>query len=149
MRDAGEITPVRAEQSATYSNNEALHGAGRAIDLNLDTYNHAVAGSDGTFWLKLTLDKVYCVEQAIWFLSDGIPFQTWTCTDSDCSNCVGDYCSSYTLTVSAEGAVSDLSPVSDCKYGDTVKLEKVSGDSFGVYEIAIAGKSGKLPFIKI
>ena len=71
------------------------------------------------------------------------------CTDTDCSKCVGDYCSSYTLTVSAEGAASDLSPVSDCKYGDTVKFEKFSGHSFRVYEIAIVGKSGKLPFIKI
>ena len=86
MREAGEITPVRAEQSATYSNNEAKYGAGRAIDLNLDTYNRAVAGSDGTFWLKLTLDKVHCVQQVIWYLSDGIPLQTRTCTDTDCSD---------------------------------------------------------------
>ena len=67
--------------------------------------------------------------------------------------CEGAYCELlYTLTVSTEGAVSDLSPVSDCKYGDVVKLDSVGGtsnDMFAVYEIAIVGKSGKLPFRKI
>ena len=87
----------------------------------------------------------------IWYNSDGTSARTcsWTCTDTDCNKCVGDYCDRYRLTVSTEGAVSDLSPVSDCKYGDAVKLEKVSGASLGVIEIAIVGKSGKLPFIKI
>ena len=61
----------------------------------------------------------------------------------NCNNCEGDYCNHYTLTVSTEGAVSDLSPVSDCRYGDTVKLEKVDGGSFDVREIAVVGKQGK------
>ena len=88
---------------------------------------------------------MYCVEQVILYLSDGTPFLTWICTDTDCSYCVGSWCSYYTLTVSTEEDVSDLSPVSDCKYGDTVKLEKVRGDSyFSVYEIAIVGKPGNL-----
>ena len=153
MRQAGEITPVSAEHSATLNNNEANYGAGRAIDLDLGTLSFTAAGSDGTTWVKVTLDKVDCVEQVIWYNSDGTPYLTWFCTDTDCSNCVSKGgCSSYTLTVSIEGAVSDLSPESDCKYGDTVKLERVSyshSPSFGVREIAIVGKSGKLPFIKI
>ena len=79
------------------------------------------------------------------YRSDGTPFLTWTCTDTDCSKCVGSDCSYYTLTVSTEGAVSDLSPVSDCKYGDTVKLERVSGgDRFNVWEIVVVGESGNL-----
>ena len=137
------------EQSATGYNGEA----GNAIDLDPDTRSHTGAGSDGTVWFKLTLDKVFCVQQMIWYSRDGIstPYMTWTCTDTDCShcvcgsNCVGysDYCSYYTLTVSTEGAVSDLSPVSDCKYGDTVKLERVYG-WFRIYEIVIIGKSRKL-----
>ena len=155
VREADEIIPVSAEQSATKDNDEANNGAGRAIDLNLDTYNQAGAGSDGTSWLKVTLDSVYCVEQVIWYYSAGTTFLTWTCTDTDCSrcvcgsNCVGNYCEKYTMTVSTEGAVSDLSPVSDCKYGDTVKFEKNTVGDFGVTEIAIVGKSGKLPFIEI
>ena len=148
MRQAGEIIPASAEQSATQNNDEAKYGAGRAIDLDLDTYSRTVAGSDGTLWLKVTLDKVYCVEQVIWYRNDGTPFQTWTCTDTDCSKCVGSRCSYYTPTVSTEGAVSDLSPVSDCKYGETVKLERVvSGSVIFVAEIATVGKSGKLDTI--
>ena len=146
-RQAGEITRVSAEQSATKYNYENKYGAGNTIDLDLDTQSWPKAGSDGTSWLRLTLDKVYCVEQVIRYRDKGTPLLTWTCTDTDCSNCVGSWCSAYTLTVSTEGAVSDLSPVSDCKYGDTVKLESVDGSSFRVYEIAIVGKSGKLPFI--
>ena len=84
-----------------------------------------------------------CVQHVIWYHKSN-PYQTWTCTKTSCK-CVGTYCELYTLTVSTEGAVSDLSPVSDCKYGDTVKLEKVSGyhEKFAVYEIAIVGKPGK------
>ena len=135
---------MKAEHSATYNNDEVNNGAANAIDLNLDTFSYTVRGSDGTVWLKLTLDRVYCVEQVIRYSSDGTPNLTWTCTDTDCSNCVGGWCSYYTLTVSTEGAVSDLSPVSDCKYGDTVKVDKVTGGQAGVYEIAIVGKPGKL-----
>ena len=149
MREAGEIIPVTAEHSATKNNDEASYAAVRAIDLDLRTRSRTVPGSDGTIWLKLTLDKVYCVQQVMRYIDDGTPLLTWTCTDTDCSKCVGAMCSDFTLTVSTEGAVSDLSPVSDCKYGDTVKLEKVDGDGLRVYEIAIVGKSGKLPFIRI
>ena len=119
------------------------YGAGRALDLNLDTRSYTVAGSDGTTWLKISLDKTYCVEQVIKYRSTGTPILTWTCTKDDCSNCVGDYCNYYTLTVSTEGAVSDLSPVSDCKYGDNVKLEKNVGTGFSVYELAVIEEQGK------
>ena len=136
MREADEITPVSAEHSATHNNDEAIYGAGRAIDLDLVTRSFTGAGSDGAIWLKLTLDKVYCVQQVIWYeYRDGTSHLTWTCTNTDCNNCVGNYCIRYTLTVSTKEAVSDLSPVSDCKYGDTVKLKRVD--------------SGSLPFIKI
>ena len=145
MREAGEITPVSAEHSATRNNDETSYGAGRAIDLDLDSYSYTLRGSDGTSWLKLTLDKVHCVQQVIFYRTDGTPLLTWTCTDTDCSNCVDSSCSYFTLTVSTEGAVSDLSPVSDCKYGDTVKL--ASTGSFSVTEIAIVGESGNFPFI--
>ena len=142
QRIMGEITPVRAEQSATRDNNEKLYGAGRAIDLVLETHSWTVAGTDGTVWLKITLDedKTYCVEKVIWYRSTGAPHLTWTCGKDDCSNCVGDRCSYFTLTVSTEGAVSDLSPVSDCKYGDTVKLERRDGSVLSVIEIVVIGK---------
>ena len=92
--------------------------------------------------MKITLDKVHCVHQVIWYSSKGNPIVTWTCIDIDCSNCVGIFCSNYTLTVSSEGRESDLPPVSDCIHGDIVKLERVDGKRFAVREIAIVGKSG-------
>ena len=140
-----EIIPVRAEHSAAPSNNEGKYGARLVIDLDLDTCSETKSGSDGTSWLKVTLDRVHCVEQVMSYWSDGTPLLTWTCTDADCSKCVGDYCNIITLTVSTDKAVSDLSPISDCKYGDTVKLEFRIGElTVSMYELAIAGKPGKL-----
>ena len=43
------------------------------------------------------------------------------------------------MTVSTEGTVPI--PISDCRYGDIVKLE---GTSFHVYEIAIIEKEGNV-----
>ena len=65
---------------------------------------------------------------------------TWTCTKDDCSKCVGKWCKYYTLTVSTEGAVSDLSPVSDCKYGNTVKVERIVVSWLCVWEMKVIGK---------
>ena len=83
-RVTGEITPVTAEQSGTL-NEEDEDGAGLAIDMDLDTANLAnfetVTPSP---WLKLTLDKVYCVQNVIMYNFDGNPLITWTCTDSEC-----------------------------------------------------------------
>ena len=68
------------------------------------------------------------------------PRQTWTCTKNDCGKCVGYECDRYTLTVSTEGAVSDLSSVLNCRYGDTVKLEKKDGSMLSVMEMVVIGK---------
>ena len=119
------------------------YGAGNAIDLDLQTYSYTVAGTDGTSWLKVTLAEEHCLQKVIWYPANGTPFLTWTCNKDDCSNCVGQYCSAMTVTVSGEGSVTDLPPVSNCKHGDTVRLEKVSGEGFGVHELAIIGKPGK------
>ena len=142
-RVAGEITPVSAEQSKTKDNDEVTYGAGNAIDRNKDTLSSTFPGPDGKSWLKINLGKVYCVEQVIWFNYDGSPFLTWTCTSDDCRKCTGNYCGYYTLTVSTEGTASDLSPVSDCKYGDTVKLVEKAGSQFGVRDIGVIAKQGK------
>ena len=122
------------------------YGAGNAIDLVWETHSVTVAGiTDGTTWFKITLDKIHCVKTVIWYLKTGDPHLTWTCTEEDCSNCVGNECSDFTLTVSTDETVSDLSPVSDCRNGDTVKLERIDGGSaFGVYELAVTGKQGNV-----
>ena len=85
---------------------------------------------------------MHCVHKVITYYNNGNPRETWTCTNIDCSNCVGSYCYRYTLTVSTDDAVSDLSPITDCKYGDTVKLERIISGDLKVYEIAIVGKPG-------
>ena len=68
----------------------------------------------------------------------GDPFLSWTCSSSDCSNCVGNWCNQYSLTVSTEGKGSSLPALSNCIYGDTVRIQRF--DNFYVYEIAIIGR---------
>ena len=141
-RVIGEIIPASAEQSKTKENDEMNNGARRAIDLHLFTPSYALSGSDGTVWLKISLDKTYCVQEVIWYWSTGDPYLKWACTENDCGNCEGDYCNDHTLTVSTEGAVSDPSALSGCKYGDTVKLKRKGGNELSLPELAVVGKQG-------
>ena len=141
-RVIGEIIPISAEQSATRNNDEVNNSAKHAIDLNLYTPSYAVSGSDGTVWLKITLDKTYCVQEVIWYWSTGNTYLKWACTESDCGNCEGDHCNDHTLTVSTEGAVSDPSAFSGCKDGDTVKLQRKGGNELSLPELAVVGKQG-------
>ena len=144
----GEIIPESASQSCTYNGNEDQYGAEHAIDLDLNTRSRTCLGSDGTVWLQLKLDQVYCVEQVQEYNSNGSSLSTWTCSNTDCSHCDGIYCdSSFSLTVSTEAAV--LYPVSDCKYGDTVKLQYTGRgyDSLGVYEISMTGDKGEISLV--
>ena len=126
---AGEIKPARAELSATKDNDEVNYGAGRAFDKDLDTFSIPVAGSDGKIWLKVTLDEVRCVRNVIKYRADGTSARIWTCTEKDCSRCMGTYCSDFILTVSNEGSARDPSLGFECKRGDTVTLQKFSGSN--------------------
>ena len=139
----GEIVPVSAEHSGTYEDDETSYGAARAIDLNFGTRSFTQPGSDNTSWLKVTLNQVYCLKQVVWLHSSGAPYLTWTCSDTDCTSCEGSQywqCGSYTLTVYTEGDSSDNLPsMSDCKYGNRVRLQRKDTGYFGVYEIAIIG----------
>ena len=120
--------------------------AEHAIDLDLETESRTTADSEGVVWFKLTLDQVNCVQQVIQLSSDGGYARTWTCSDADCSICDYSKCSKVTVTVSTEGAYPDiLASTSDCKYGDTLKLER--GDDrteLGLWEIAVISKQGDL-----
>ena len=141
-----EIIPASVAHSQTFNNDEEKYAAAHAIDLDLDTVSATMAGSDGRMWLKVKLGKLICIEQVIWYRSDGSPRQIHTCSSTDCTDCTHSSCDSFSLTVSIEGtSTDDLPPtIPDCKYGDTVKLEKISGSSFVVYEIAITGKQGEI-----
>ena len=146
MRVPNEIIPISAEQSTTKDNDEEKYGAENAIDLDLETRSFTEADGDGNAWLIITLDKIYCVEKVIRYKEDGNPSLSWTCAaENGCSNCVGSSCSAFTLTVSTEGAVSDLPSESDCKYGDMVKMETIESDrSFNAKEVAVIGKEGRV-----
>ena len=125
--------------------NEALHAASHAIDLDMDTSSNTVPGPDGTLWFKVKLDNTHCIHQVVRYY-DGNPLLTWTCSSTDCSTCTGSYCSFLTLTVSTERASTDgLPTVSDCKHGDTVMIQRTDDlSSFSVYEVAIKGKQGEI-----
>ena len=139
---AGEITPVSAEQSATGDDNEATNGAHLAIDLDFDTRSWTVSDQDDNTWLRLTLDQVHCVTRVIWYWRDGTPGRSWGCSDTQCT-CTGENCSYYTLTVSTTGTLPDNLPiVTDCKYGDTVQVDRVDGGGFIIREISVEGKQG-------
>ncbi|KAL5252322.1 hypothetical protein ACHWQZ_G015180 [Mnemiopsis leidyi] len=145
VRKDREITPVSVVQSATKDNDEANYGAGRAIDMDLGTSSLAVAASDGTYWIKISLDHVHCIQEVTFV--NPLTTSTWTCTEDDCNDCVGNYCQYLPLTVSTEGAPPSYFPsTSDCKYGDTVKLEMThsSHDRLTVKEIWIIGKQGEV-----
>ena len=94
-----------------------------------------MAGFDGRSWLKMTLDKVYCVKEVIWYHETGRPKTQWTCSETGCETCALDFCSSYTLTVTGAGAAKDTP---DCKNGNTVELERNDKKAIYVSEIAIA-----------
>ena len=109
------------------------------------TYSTSVAAAtDSTSWLKVVLDKVHCVQKVLWYYGNAQLGLTWTCNNNNCAECVGDKCNDFTLTVSAEGATPDLSPVFDCRHEDTVILERISGGSeFSVHEIITIERQGK------
>ena len=142
-----EIIPDSAENSYTYQDNEKTYAAAHAIDLAWNTRSATSAGSDGKIWLKVNLGKLISIHQVIRYRTDVNPYNAWTCTSSGCSYCEGSSCSKYLLTTSSEGTSSDDLPlIADCKYGDTVKLERLKSGWFDVHEIAIIGKQGEIRY---
>ena len=134
-----EIIPVSADQSNTYNDDEGNYSAAHAIDQDFAT-SSKTASSDGTVWLRLKLDQIYCVKTVIWYSGNSRSIFKWICFKGHCNECEGRFCSEdkYTLTVSSEGAGPDTITPS-CVHGDTVKLER-NGGWFRVYEIAITGE---------
>ena len=148
-REAGEVTPIKAEHSRSYADDDKNYGAQLAIDMNFWLRSVTRRDPDGAIWLKLTLDQIRCVKEVLRFWRGGDPYQTWTCSGNGCNDCFsssGD-CSYYALTVSTEGASeeSDLPSFPDCKYGNTVKFDRVKGgDKMFVAEIAVIETQGKI-----
>ena len=158
-RVAGEIIPVRAEQSRT-ADSHAQYGAANAIDLNLISQAGTKKGPDGTVWLKVILDRVHCVEKVVmtwtWYRRQyDYPVDTWSCTTLNCNTCQGNGCYDYstktfTVTVDVEGQEvdHDLPTAPDCKLGNTVKVvenyKDWSSGSFLTFDLVVIGKEGKV-----
>ena len=140
-RDPGEITPVSAVQSSTSES----YVASLAIDLNWETLSWTALEFSSS-WLKLNLGKGHCVQEVLMYykpIFGGLmQNRRWTCTQHDCSKCVGSVCNSFILTVSMVGAGPTSAPVFDCKYGDTVKLQ-IAAPGLYVNEMVVIGKQGK------
>ena len=142
VREAGEITQVTASRSKSQFNS-SWFAAENAIDLNLKTSFLSNAGSGGSHWLQLKFDQVYCVEQVRTYRKNGKPERTWICNNTDCSHCDGYHCGVCSLDVStAETSSNDLPQDSECRYGDTVKLQCNTGTILMVYEISVIGRQG-------
>ena len=148
-RDTNEIIHASARQSRTKYGNEEKYGADNAIDLDLSTMSYSVPASDGTgSWLEIKLPVLSCVERVVWYLSySGNPAATWTCTGTDCSRCEGYsyWCRYLILTVSTVISTDSIPQPTDCRLGDTIRLER-TGHSFGVPELAVIGKQGEIRY---
>ncbi|XP_063678479.1 uncharacterized protein LOC134814313 [Bolinopsis microptera] len=150
-RGDDEVMPGNVELSGTEpsGNNPAEY----AIDLFLTSAAVVSENADGASWLKVSLDQLSCVEQLIWYHTDTIPRQTWTCSENEneCSVCrdsddSDSACASFSLTVSIEGPrpenIPTIAPhdVTDCVFGNTFLLQKEDGSEFTVFEMAIIGQ---------
>ena len=144
--------PAGVEISGGTKSDDNLNPASHAIDLNLSTMARvAERDSDRKYWLKVKLDRVYCVEKVMYLQTDSSLDLTWSCTQADCSTCLAEgdewnFCKHFSLTVYEEKVPGEkFGLVSDCKLGDTVKLERIHPPGrFNVNEIAIFGKQGKI-----
>ena len=144
-REEGEIIPVSVEHSANWKEEEK-YKVENAIDLDFETGSGTKGNTDGENFLKINLGEVKCVKQGKYLDDKGTSLATWTCTESGCK-CESTYsgCSetTFTMTVSTEGGPNDLSPISDCKHGDTVKIERSTDEAWVVPEFVVIGRQGK------
>jgi hypothetical protein len=148
-REANELIPLKAVQSSSYGNDEKKYGAQTAIDLDWDTQANTKHVDNS--WFELIFGRMICVEKVEW-LYYGRSLATWSCSDKDCSSCVGDHCKYFTVTVTTtsncKGASSgNNNPPSGCKHahGDLVRLQRIGNvGHVWVSEIAVIGKKSEL-----
>ena len=134
-RTVSEITPLRIEQSTTRNSDEALYGADRAIDGDLETRS----STDGGGWVRVKLNGVQCVDKVRWYYISPIPQTNWTCSESSCA-CSGGYCTWASMEISTEGDSADGTDTgSDCKYGDTITFSFTGTFPVSFSEIKITG----------
>ena len=146
-----ELKAASASQSVTRDGNEALYGAGRAIDGDQNTRSYTERGTSDR-WLKVNLDGMNCVQQVMWYYNNADePKTTWTCSGDGCT-CAGSYCSWSTLEVGVgtEGtgqvsAAGDDASDAACKRGDAVVFTFTGSWYVSFSEIKITGlEKGKI-----
>ena len=114
------------------------------IDLDFTTFSKTAAGTDGKTWFRFKLDRTQCVKKVWSFQHNGEYRRYWTCASTGCTACEGDRCNIFALAVYIEsaGGEEDFPTLPDCRYGDTVQVERTSddGNKLTEYELAIIVK---------
>ena len=96
----------------------------------------------GPTWLKIHLENVQCVHQAVFYADADTVLFTFTCTPGEGCTCVESedyktyYCHKFSLKTNMEDALPE-GQTSDCIYGDTVTVD--SENPFGLAEIVLNG----------
>ena len=147
QRENGEVVPSGVQHSRTFQGDEQWFAAANAVDLVWDTRSRTESASDKTrAWLEVTLPDLHCVQSVVEFNSKGSRERTWTCCSTNCNRCVGELCDTYPLTVSTDTSTSSLPLLPDCRWGDTVRVQRAELGSLSIYELAVIGKSGEIRY---
>ena len=144
----GEIKPVSVSQSATFNNDEAKHGAGKAIDMDMDTESLIERGTYDNAWFKASFDAEYCIERVIQYSTSSYQYKnTYTCSQDRCG-CEGTWCNLWTLSVyRQDGTVPGPDLLAGCKLGDIIKIQTTrTVDDVDVSELVIIPKLGELEY---
>ena len=123
------VSIASVEQSSTRPEGDTPYDASRATDGDFGT-SAASASSDEEPWMKVTLDRMHCVKQVMWYSGGYAPESTYTCNQDGCV-CGGNYCGWSFVTVGVEGGATDSGVPElrapeddnsdlDCKYGNMV-----------------------------
>ena len=115
--------------------------------MDYGTATSTAASSYPYTWLLVLFSEVHCVERVIRRSGSGSDLLTWTCTNIDCSDCKGDECGKFTLTVSSEETAADLPTVGGCKHGDTVEFARNGRGNFNVNELLVFEKQSNSTII--
>ena len=108
----------------------------------MSTKSIAMPDEDGVAWLRLNLDKTYCVRRVVRFRSYKVTNNhTHFCTRQSCETCTGWTCQDFELSVySARSRVDHVTGNEeevDCKTGDTIEFRTYNGYYIAAYEVAI------------
>jgi len=145
-----EIAPTSIDHSRTAYGDEAIYGAKNAIDMDTSTVSIAFNDPDDNdrIWIRVNLDRVYCIEEIKWFRVNGIDkyfLGDWIKQPDGTYSCLGHVCKYLVVTIEDMGREPTYKPLTEepCTYGDAVQLEyPVQSADFEmeVAELAVVGR---------